>query len=264
MVGVLLLAMLAVAVAAWTIHARLTPPAWRTSSVMVGDLRKLSAGMAALEENLRLAEEVARIGPDVREERITVYEERAAYQRDVCSLWLQEAGEVGRTMAPLADIARLVAQSSLLVKEALSLSPTRPVAASRAATAPVLSADPQRTGVLPGVQQFIEVRAAQLRHEAARIGQRGEQSVLRANRLQVRLWGLSARQWLLTLCVSAAVLGLFACVSAFRSLTIAPQALLEARVRNATRKDLRKGIEVCYEHVDHLLNLADRITRNVR
>jgi len=259
--GIVIAASIILLAAAWAVQVFVRPPAWRTSSTMIRDMRRFSEGVRVLKDCARLAGELVAIDPTSRAARVELLRARGDYQKALaheCGVSLVKAGH---SIAPLADLAQLLMEAAELVDSALLGSPDGVVSAEMIASSSVSETDPDRVGVLPGVRRLIEIRSSQILARAEALAQGTEQQVLGSHLYVARFGGIEARIWLVSLCSATVVLALLASTAAVLRLRTPPATMIERAVLAAARRDAREAIEMCYARIDSMLALADRLTR---
>lgn len=248
-------------------------------------LGQVPRGLQALDDALRTAEELAAVDPDARAARIDALRERADYQKDACRRWADRLARpappdgrpaAGVSAGPdasasasadgavrLAELARLFAQAGELIDAALDASPTRPVAATQAAVAPVLAAAPDRTGVLPGARDLVNRRAEQVRKEADALARVAEREALAPYQEPAVTWGVPDRAWLAGLCTAAALLAALAAAVAVRRLGVRADDRVAAEIQRVGYADPKAGTALCYRQAGRMLDLAEEFTAPV-
>jgi len=253
-----LVVLLGIAFIEWFVQ----PPEHGDWHGLAADLRQFYEGTRVLEDSLRLAEDLAKTDPGVRAASLQALRERAEYQKNLSSALGDRMAASAHSLDSLTHLAPRLAEGEELVEAALKDSPSQPVSGDQAAAAAVDSDNPDATGVVPGTAPMIAARAAQLRHETQELAYLAEEQVFGAPRYTGRLGGLSARRWVLLLAAPAAV-GLLAVVVAMRRLKAMPERLLEDKIRRASRQDPRHGIKLCHEQVAKLLDMADKMAKEM-
>lgn len=246
--------------AAWRIASSASQPSSQ-AGIVIEDVMLLARNLQVLEDTLVAAETLAQIDPQTRIEQINVSRARADYQRELCERHLETSPLTVLPMVPLRESSDLLREAKRLLGMAMAGSPTKPVSEHQAAQAPVLSTDPDQTGVLPGVRELITTRVDELRAQAMTLEREAQQSIQAHPEDLSVLAGLTVTQWLLVLAISGATATLLISLWALVRLALTPDSAIEKRIQAAARRNPSSGIELCYERVERMLDLADRLAK---
>jgi hypothetical protein len=238
------------------------PPSRAERRELTENVRAFFGGLRVAGDSCRLARELSQIDPATRAATIEVLRERAKHQKDVSAEMRGSLTVSLPSLQALAGLPRLLGQGEELLDLALVGSPTRPVSASQATTAPVLSGQADVTGVLPGLTALVKARADQLGRDAVSLTQEVDSQAFGSVAYSGTFCGQSVRRWLFLPCVPA-LLALLAIAVGLRSLRTAPERMLEHKIRQSGQADPRKGIRLCHDQVTKLLDLADKMMQQL-
>lgn len=226
------------------------------------DLRAFSEGIRVLKDSLAVARDLTLIEPGAGAGTLEARRERAAYQKGISTSLRTSLAASGHYLDALGYLPMLLEQSEGLLEMAAAGSPSRPVSPEQAAAAPVLSMDPNVTGVLPGTRRLVAELAEQLRNEAETLTKKAEQEMFNRCVGAGGFAGLSPRRWMMVL-AAPCLLAVLCIMIGLRYVRWVPERLVEAKIRAASRRDPRKGIDLCHKEVGRLLDLAERMTRQM-